>query len=64
MICYRDMTFCTYYEDCENAKDCHRPLTPEVYEAAVRWWGGVDAPISQFSDKPGCWVKKEGVSDE
>lgn len=43
MICYRDMTFCT--AKCA-ATDCHRKLTPEVKEAAVKWWGDENAPIS------------------
>jgi len=35
MFCYRDMTFCTYYKDCDDEKDCHRKLTPEVNEGII-----------------------------
>ena len=62
MLCYRDMTFCTYYKDCVDAGECPRPLTPEVQAAADKWWesfkseGG--APFSMFTNKPDCWVKK------
>ncbi len=54
MIGYRDMTFCPFYQDCKNAPDCHRPLTPEVREYAAKWWGGEDAPICVFMEKPEC----------
>lgn len=43
MICYRDMTFCVS-PDCTN--ECGRKLTPEIQEAAKKWWGGDDAPIA------------------
>ena len=55
VICYRDMTFCPYYEGCKNAHDCNRALTPEVREAARKWWGSDEAPIAVFTDKPNCW---------
>jgi hypothetical protein len=59
MICYRDMTFCIYWADCAKAPECHRPLTPEVHEAAVRWYGGPDPPFSIFGEKPSCHTPKE-----
>ena len=59
MLCYRDMTFCTFYEDCKQAEKCPRPLTPEVIKQAAEWWGRDDAPIAQFVDKPNCWVSSE-----
>ena len=55
MICYRDMAFCTFYADCRHKDTCHRPLTETVKQAAAKWWGGEDAPISVFWDKPACW---------
>ena len=65
MMCYRDMTFCTFYKNCADAKDCHRPLTPEVEKAADEWfksWRKGDddqgAPICMFSEKPECWKEK------
>lgn len=58
-MCYKDMTFCTFYEDCANATDCHRPLTPEVREAAAKWWGDDDYPIARFMEKPRCWKAEE-----
>ena len=60
MMCYRDMTFCSFYEDCSKASDCNRPLTPEVKAAANRWFNGESdtpiaaIPISVFAAKPGC----------
>ena len=55
MLCYRDRTYCPFYADCADAKDCSRPLTDEVREAAIR----VDLPVSQFVDKPNCHVAIE-----
>ena len=57
MICYRDMTFCPFYEDCADREDCHRPLTPGVRKLAAVWWGDHKggAPICQFTCQPDCW---------
>ena len=53
MIGYRDMTFCPFL-GCSH-KDCWRRLTDEVREEAIKWWGGDDVPICQYSDKPNCY---------
>lgn len=62
MICYKDMTFCTFYKDCVKKGGCPRLLTPEVIALAEKWWGnskaGFSVPICQFVKKPDCW---EGV---
>jgi len=55
MICYRDMTFCTFYKDCANATDCERKLTPEIAEAAEEF----GLPIAQFTAPPQCHEKVE-----
>lgn len=59
MLCYRDMTFCTYWEDCDDAPKCHRPLTEEVRTAADRWWGDEEGspPIACFAQMPDCHTK-------
>lgn len=57
MICYKDMTFCSYYKKCNDAKNCDRKLTPEVIKAAEEWMK--DPPICQFAEKPTCFVKIE-----
>lgn len=59
MMCYRDMTFCPYWEDCAGAATCHRPLTPEVQLEAEKWWGSEDAPIAVFAEPPSCYRKHE-----
>ena len=59
MICYRDMTFCTYYEGCKHVDTCSRPLTPEVKKAAEEWWGGSDGPIAVFLNQPLCYCSKD-----
>lgn len=62
-MCYRDMTFCPFYEDCKHREECHRPLTPEVVKKAEEWWGGPDAPIAEFTSKPNCYeqIETEGA---
>jgi hypothetical protein len=58
MLCYKDMTFCTFYTDCANGEDRHRALTDEVRKQAEKWWGSEDAPIARFANKPECWRAK------
>jgi len=49
MLCYKDMTFCSYYKECKD-KDCIRALTPEVEESARKF----GLPISHFAERPDC----------
>jgi len=58
MICYRDMTFCTFWEKCKKGKECFYALTDEEVKKAHKWWGNKQAPISIFSKKPDCFKKK------
>jgi hypothetical protein len=59
MICYRDRTFCPFWKDCADGKDCTRALTDEIIAAARVWWKSFsskdEAPICQFAEKPECW---------
>jgi len=57
MMCYKDMTFCSYHEDCSTGEDCDRALTPKVIESAEKWMK--NAPICQYADKPKCF--KEAI---
>lgn len=54
MICYRDMTFCSFYLDCKDGKDCPRAKTPEVCRAAKK----TGLPICQYPEKPSCFVER------
>jgi hypothetical protein len=57
MFCYRDMTFCSFWEDCTEADGCRRCLTKEVEAGAAEWWAGVnddEPPICRFVEKPDC----------
>lgn len=58
MMCYRDMTFCTFYKECSEGSGCYRALTEEVLEKAKKWMP--DPPICSFVDKPKCF-KKEAI---
>ena len=40
MFCYRDMTFCPYFDSCRFGDVCHRALTDGVREAAELASGG------------------------
>lgn len=55
MLCYKDTTFCS--ANCRTI--CPIKLTPQVEEAAAKWWGSSDAPIavSDYSDT--CQEYKE-----
>ena len=57
MQCYRDKTFCTFWEECKLGSECHRAYTSEVQKAAERWWKGDNPPICFFADKPKCFVE-------
>lgn len=59
MLCYRDMTFCPYWQDCAQADDCPRPLTDEVRRKAESF----KLPIMQFGGKPGCHIPNKPPAD-
>lgn len=46
MMCFRDKVFCNAKE---HRPECDRRWTPELQEAADRWWGGPGAPVA-FAD--------------
>lgn len=50
MLCYKDMTFCSYWNQCKNGSICQRALTPYVEIMAQK----VRLPICQYTDKPEC----------
>jgi len=55
MICYRDMTFCTFWEKCYHGKTCPRSLTKETLLEAETFGLGV----CMFQDRPGCFETEE-----
>ena len=55
MICYRDMTFCSYWKECKDGINCFRALTSQVIYNAGKWWGKENPPISLFAEKPDCF---------
>jgi hypothetical protein len=63
MICYKDKTFCSFWERCRDGKECKRALTKECINQAKEWWkqftNSDDAPICQYTDKPECFESKE-----
>ena len=63
MICYRDMTFCKFYDKCKFGDTCHRALTDKVFKEARKWakdaFNMDTAPICQFINKPECYEEKK-----
>ena len=59
MMCYKDTTFCPFYLECINGKDCTAALTPKVEEDAEKWWKLISEegipPITIYLDKPECF---------
>lgn len=55
MICYKDITFCSYWKDCKNSRECGRALTYKIREGAIK----LGLPIAQFADKPTCHEQTE-----
>lgn len=63
MICYKDMTFCTFWKLCKDGEGCHRALTDEIKENSWNWWNQRRAipevpPICVFSTKPDCFKQE------
>lgn len=57
MICYKDKTFCPFWENCKDSSTCCLALTPEVIEAAESW-GDSGIPIATYSSEPKCFKEK------
>ena len=64
MMIYRDMTFCTHYQDCDKASTCRRPLTTKVMAEAVKWWGSPYVLMCQYATKPPCHSDFENERSE
>jgi len=52
MQCYKDMAFCTFYESCDRARECHRPATEAVRNEAKQ----AKDPMVVFAERPQCWM--------
>ncbi len=59
MMCFRDRTFCNFYNECADGSTCSRALTEKVLQDATKWWGSKDAPISMYIEKPKCFKQNE-----
>ena len=56
MICFRDRTFCSFYEKCKHGLACAVALTPRIIEKSKE----CGIPISQYAEKPECFEKIRG----
>jgi len=59
MICFNDMTYCSFFEWCKNGKRCFRALTKKVKDNAMR----ADMGIAVFVDKPDCFEEKNNETN-
>ena len=59
MICYKDMTFCPFYEGCIDRTKCGRAETPEIIEGAQK----MGLPISVFAEKPECYKHRIEIKE-
>ena len=59
MLCYKDITFCPFWEECKDGSKCKIALTDEIYEAGIKWSKEVvetdDVLICQLVNKPDCF---------
>ena len=53
MMCYRDRTWCPFWEECKDGQGCDRAMTDKVKADAEKWMK--NAPICQYVDKPECY---------
>ena len=60
MLCYKDMTFCSFYESCKAGTGCFRAKTPQVIKDAI----ACDLGICQFTQTPDCFEKIEGIEND
>ena len=51
MLCYKDKTFCTYYETCAASEECTRKATPELLDEALAF----GLPVAVYGEKPSCF---------
>lgn len=56
MLSFRDMTFCPFWENCEAAEECSRPLTIAVAAKAKE----AGLPIAHFLSPPKCHEPRPG----
>lgn len=61
MLCYKDMTFCSYYVGCAKGAECPRALTKEVIAKAEQWMA--DPPICQFAQIPECFTTEKELNE-
>lgn len=55
MMCYRDATFCTFFQLCKNGNDCPRALTDKLKADAEEWMH--NPPICVYAEFPECFVR-------
>lgn len=55
MLCYKDKTFCPYWEECKKGNNCHRAYTDEVKKNASE----TELLVCLFNAKPLCFISND-----
>ena len=66
MIGYKGVTWCEA-STCVHFKTCSSAYTPEVREAADKWWGRPRAPVITFVEPEKhlkCYEKGDQLNDK
>ncbi len=58
MMCFRDRSYCPFWENCKKGVICDRALTQKVKDDAEEWWGSPNAPIDVYTSNPKCFEVK------
>jgi hypothetical protein len=59
MMCYRDMTFCPFWQECIRGHNCERALTKTVEHRAAL----AKLEICRWTEKPECFKEIGSRSD-
>lgn len=58
---YLDKTFCPFWKECKDGKECPDRLTDKIRFDAEVWWGKEIPPVSQHAMPPICF---KGINDD
>ena len=54
-MCYKDMTFCKFYENCKDKETCERVLTNKDKSIILTY----EIPVCYFMERPECFKESK-----
>ncbi len=63
MLCYKGKEYCQF-DDCNKWDTCDRAFTAEVKQAAEKWWGNADTPVSFRTERHECFEEKTKLKEQ